>query len=468
MVPVQNQRRELLPDLPVGSQAWKALISDHYARLSICRFEICLHAKEVDLCVIFGKSSTALKEVTMKAFRCLEDAMKIPLYRVGSGSHISDLIDPALYLPPKSFNWLPTVVKPTSRGWEFSSPILNVDEYTFPELRCAIQNVFQSLIFPAFQGLLPFHLLHKRKQLQVVIKAQNYDLHSTDDSFESVFHKEGLSSDAILAVGIYYYEKSKELQGGNLEVKVRVPWDSLFDKPITNLVEALESYWNQLHENTAEEGLLGESSSAKKEEIEEVDQEDCGSQGTSQKRKKEPLPAMSVPVEDGSFVVFRNDYLYHHMTKITCDQRHQFQRRKHTHRSKSESSVKNRTRKSNNKRSAAQRQKYPQHDQNKPMRFFPHSINPMDFPLQRKILAFFLVDPDHPISDTESIEVNQRFLIVHLLSPYLPGLILKEIIEYYFNPFDQVRAARQTFKQRRDMTILQESEWEEYDLPRED
>ena len=129
----------------------------------------------------------------------------------GTGK-IHDIVDPNLNCLENS--WIAAEFEITNSKVSINGEINNIPKAKFPELYQDIAMIFE--------GMLPFmnevRNLEKLWKLNVVVKIQSYQL-KENQTYEGEFHQEGFSNEGIFMVGIYYFEISSKLKGGNLELK---------------------------------------------------------------------------------------------------------------------------------------------------------------------------------------------------------------------------------------------------------
>ncbi|KAL3691659.1 hypothetical protein R1sor_005310 [Riccia sorocarpa] len=151
------------------------------------------------------------------------------------------LVDPSL-LPEKpatsywnrhyedsTYQWLPAEFFVDEKGSvKIESYINNLDEKQHGDLYRGIELLFQIFV-PLFEklkiepGQLNGNLsrrlnLHNRK-LQVIVKAANYVIQPKGQVYEGTWHMEGMSHERIVASGIYYYSTSSCLNDSGLEFR---------------------------------------------------------------------------------------------------------------------------------------------------------------------------------------------------------------------------------------------------------
>ena len=120
------------------------------------------------------------------------------------------------------YHWIPTVVKVNNdlTKCEILSEIPNLDPYKFKyTLYPLMGELFLSFV-KQFEYITNLNL--RNYELQIIIKVQDYVINNISEkdkrnSYYGNFHKEGLFED-IIAVGIYYYDISKDIKGGELEL----------------------------------------------------------------------------------------------------------------------------------------------------------------------------------------------------------------------------------------------------------
>lgn len=136
----------------------------------------------------------------------------------------------------------------------------------------AIESIFTAALPLVAELRRPALLLPGK--LQAVVKAQSIYLEPGEE-YEGVWHYDGLNED-IVAVVLYYYRYSAQLEGGDLEFISRKPLD--------------EEIW-----------LQGDSNGFPKEALEEFIGE---------------LPRARVPMKEGTLVVFSNYQLVHRVLRM--------------------------------------------------------------------------------------------------------------------------------------------------------
>jgi len=205
-----------------------------------------------------------------------ELASRTPVdYHPGTNLVVRDLVHPSLFpyiagvtpthgtLPPvpdKSedywgrpyensvYQWLPSEVEVDDDGHcVIESYINNLDRDHFPDLYLALKKLFETAlpylerIYEYVQAL-RFHndmediddssgyqpeaavQSLRGRTLQVITKIVDYEL-GGDQSFEGVWHVEGMSHENIMATALYILDRSPELEGAELMFK-RALWDS--------------------------------------------------------------------------------------------------------------------------------------------------------------------------------------------------------------------------------------------------
>jgi hypothetical protein len=100
---------------------------------------------------------------------------------------------------------------------EVKSYINNLDWLAHPDLYKAIELIFD-VFRPMFERCVRKKLLSR--DLQVIVKAANYNIKPLSNPFEGNWHVEGMSHEHIVATGIYYYSTSPCLRDDKLEFRV--------------------------------------------------------------------------------------------------------------------------------------------------------------------------------------------------------------------------------------------------------
>ncbi|KAJ1507217.1 hypothetical protein HMI54_015485 [Coelomomyces lativittatus] len=101
------------------------------------------------------------------------------------------------------YHWLPTDVKVDEEGQcKFMSYVNNLFIDIYPNLYPILESILSCFI-PLFEKCLKRNL--KNTQLQVIVKAADYIL-KPGESYEGNWHLEGTQQEHIVASGIYYYE----------------------------------------------------------------------------------------------------------------------------------------------------------------------------------------------------------------------------------------------------------------------
>lgn len=115
---------------------------------------------------------------------------------------VCDFIDPSLYIQELSGYWIPSVVSwsPTKQC-KFESEIANVDRFKYPQVTDALGRVLTK-VCQLWEAL---DLLEFEPQLQIIVKAQSYNL-KEGKSFASQLQRMGVSWEKIIAVGVWCYQ----------------------------------------------------------------------------------------------------------------------------------------------------------------------------------------------------------------------------------------------------------------------
>ena len=116
-------------------------------------------------------------------------------------------------------HWIPTVfrVNKDLTECQLLSEIPNLNPYKYKNtLYPLIEKLFLFQL-PQFENVTKYNL--RNFPLKVIVKAQDYRLFDCkkNDCYLGNFHKEGLYED-IIAVGLYYYQIDKDINGGQLEL----------------------------------------------------------------------------------------------------------------------------------------------------------------------------------------------------------------------------------------------------------
>lgn len=77
---------------------------------------------------------------------------------------------------------------------------------------------------------------------------------------------------------------------------------------------------------------------------------------------------------------------------------------------------------------------------------------------ERKILSFFIVDPDYHVPDTSNVEVNHRVNYHDTLSCHLPTVLVQLVISYTLNEEETERQFQEFCHQRERPSESEESE----------
>jgi len=164
--------------------------------------------------------------------------------------------------------------------------------------------------------------------------------------------------------------------------------------------------------------------------------------------------------ETGSFVVFRNDQTYHRMGMLSVDSAKldppvRIQPPKTAKISQQPSKKKG--------RSFTQRKKYPQHDSNKSKTSSTtwkkkQTQTPSSF--ERKVVAFFVIDPRISIEDSSQLDINHRFEIPQTLNIVLPQVVVTQVCEYLFDEAQSL-SFRQEFRRRGEKIFIDRSQLED-------
>ncbi|KAL7748569.1 hypothetical protein RI367_005980 [Sorochytrium milnesiophthora] len=164
-------------------------------------------------------------------------------YRSGSDGKVLDLIHPSLYpyihrtshvLRPHDpevqnmmvrfacscchtqYQWLPADFDVDEGGnVSAASYINNLDESRYSDLYRAIPQIL-SLFIPMFEATLKTSL--RQRRIQVIVKAVNYQL-KPGQSHEGVWRVEGMTHESIMASGIYYYDCSPDIKDKGLSFR---------------------------------------------------------------------------------------------------------------------------------------------------------------------------------------------------------------------------------------------------------
>ncbi|KAL7746244.1 hypothetical protein RI367_008385 [Sorochytrium milnesiophthora] len=117
---------------------------------------------------------------------------------------------------PSKYQWLPTEFSVDEEGnATVASYINNLDESHYPDLYRAVPQIL-SLFIPMFEKTLKKSL--RQRRIQVIVKAANYQL-KPGQSHEGVWHVEGMSHEGIAASGIYYYDCSQDIKDKGLSFR---------------------------------------------------------------------------------------------------------------------------------------------------------------------------------------------------------------------------------------------------------
>eukprot|EP00092_Neocalanus_flemingeri_P014803 GFUD01015977.1.p1 GENE.GFUD01015977.1~~GFUD01015977.1.p1 ORF type:complete len:527 (+),score=118.15 GFUD01015977.1:171-1751(+) len=201
-------------------------------------------------------------------------AEKTPVdYHPKSNSIVRDLVHPALYpyikgvskmiknakLPMEKseedafdfwgrkyedskFQWMPTPFKITNeRKCKIQEYINNLDKDLFPDVYQDLEALFE-VFLPYFEEVWSYANavefftgddddvsdsemeLEKKpvsftgKELQIIVKIVEYSL-QPDQSYEGVWHAEGMSHENIVMTGIYFLDRNANIEGGDLRFK---------------------------------------------------------------------------------------------------------------------------------------------------------------------------------------------------------------------------------------------------------
>jgi len=183
-----------------------------------------------------------------------------PDYHPGTNNIVRDLVHPSLFPllsdPSKRdtsktnywgrpyeasrFQWLPAEVSIDDDGNPtFISDINNLDRSKYPEIYIGLQKVFKNLL-PGFEKVWQYarsisfveeqdewddcnsNKIAKLKKfngqtLQAIVKIADYEF-KPGDTFEGVWHYEGMAHENIVMTGLFYPQADDELEGG-LEFK---------------------------------------------------------------------------------------------------------------------------------------------------------------------------------------------------------------------------------------------------------
>ncbi|KAJ1504485.1 hypothetical protein HMI55_001987 [Coelomomyces lativittatus] len=294
------------------------------------------------------------------------------------------------------YQWLPTDVSVDKEGnCKFRSYINNLFRTEYPNLYPILESILSCFI-PLFEKSLNTDL--KQKQIQVIVKAADYIL-EPGQSYEGNWHLEGTPQENIIATGIYYYEVSKEIvdeglafrRQGNFEFDWPSHVDSDFIPWCTSKLGSIFSGLNSL-ETSIEKKI---NNVAFTQELTFAYLQTTLEIFNIRKYVK-TIPVGHVETKPGRCIVFPN-VLQHKVTGIHAPT------------------------------SATQQQK-------------------------RRILCFFLVDPNRPIPSTLSVKPQQKGyytnfyfgilknlkikgnpvpvqIIHHILNHFVSGLSLKEALE---------------------------------------
>jgi len=202
-----------------------------------------------------------------------EVAQKTPVdFHPKSNDIVRDLVHPALYpyvkgvsrvkkdaeLPPQpsegdandfwgrpyedsKFQWLPTPFEVSKEGkCQIKEYINNLDKALFPGLYRDLEQLFETFL-PYFEEVWSYAkamtffageedaeesappfvkepVSFKGQELQIIPKIVEYQL-QPDQSYEGVWHAEGMSHENIVMTGIYFLDRSQHMSGGDLRFK---------------------------------------------------------------------------------------------------------------------------------------------------------------------------------------------------------------------------------------------------------
>merc|ERR1712154_58390 len=79
-----------------------------------------------------------------------------------------------------------------------------------------IEHIFEKML-PLFNKMEPFKNRNKNEEFQVIVKSQRYHIEDMS-GYSGHWHQEGLTEN-IIVVGLYYYELSENLIGGNMRFR---------------------------------------------------------------------------------------------------------------------------------------------------------------------------------------------------------------------------------------------------------
>jgi len=223
------------------------------------------------ICYVKGKVPDELKKRLQGHLD--EVAHKNPIdYHPKSNDIVRDLIHPALYpyikgvsrvkkdaeLPQEpaegeakdfwgreyedsKFQWLPAPFEISNQGnCKIQDYINNLDRALFPGLYQDLEELFD-IFLPYFQDVWSYAkamdfftggddedeltpqiqkeaVSFKGQELQIIVKVVEYIL-QPDQSYEGVWHAEGMSHENIVMTGIYFLDRSHDISGGDLRFK---------------------------------------------------------------------------------------------------------------------------------------------------------------------------------------------------------------------------------------------------------
>jgi len=141
------------------------------------------------------------------------------------------------------FQWLPTSFKITNdRKCQIQEYINNLDRTKFPDLYKDLEDLFE-IFLPYFEEVwsyanaMEFYKSSEDdvelneidpftkkdvnfggQDLQIIVKIVDYQL-QPDQSYEGVWHAEGMSHENVVMTGLYFLDKNSQLSGGDLRFK---------------------------------------------------------------------------------------------------------------------------------------------------------------------------------------------------------------------------------------------------------
>ena len=139
--------------------------------------------------------------------------------------------------------WVPAVFD--LNDYKFVSPINNLSFLKYGDnLYKTIAMVFKHMI-PMFEEIINYKLkdcndMFNKDEIQVIVKMQDYLLNE-NEHYVGNLHKEGISEEQIVALGIYYFDINPNIIGGNLDIIKKYAYSHNEERIMGNSVQHIKT-----------------------------------------------------------------------------------------------------------------------------------------------------------------------------------------------------------------------------------